>query len=112
RVPDEKTSILVNILRLSGITVSENGFLKVRNQIYYRVFNKEWVLSHMPGAELRRQRAAERRGLLRATGVSLVILAIMAVLVFDARDKRNIARLTADSLKGALKETDQERQEA
>ena len=43
------------------------GCLRVRNRIYERVFDREWVTQHMPDAELRRQRAAYRRGLLRAT---------------------------------------------
>jgi hypothetical protein len=50
RVPDDVTSPLVTTLRLSGITRVENGFLKVRNRIYERVFEREWVRENMPDA--------------------------------------------------------------
>ncbi len=65
---DEVTNPLIGILRLSGIALATGGYLRVRNHIYERVFDQEWVKTNMPDAELRRQRAAYRRGLLRATG--------------------------------------------
>ena len=65
-VRDDETNPLVNILRLSGITRVEKGGLWVRNRIYARVFDQEWVKENMPDAELRRQQAAYRAGLVRA----------------------------------------------
>ncbi len=58
RTDDDETNPLVTVLRLSGITRSEDGFLKVRNQIYHRVFNLDWVNQNIPDSELKRQRAA------------------------------------------------------
>ncbi|HLK55038.1 MAG TPA: AAA-like domain-containing protein [Chthonomonadaceae bacterium] len=81
RVRDDETNPLCSILRLSGVVKVENGFLAVRNRIYDRVFDREWVLTHMPGSELRRQRAAYRRGLVRAASVLGSILAVMGVLI-------------------------------
>jgi len=66
---------------LSGITKVERGVLVVRNRIYRRVFDEEWIKLNIPDAELRRQRAAKRRGLLTATAISLGILTIMLILV-------------------------------
>jgi hypothetical protein len=91
RVPDDETNPLTGILRLSGVARVENGLLHVRNRIYDRVFDKEWVLAHMPDAELRRQKAAYRRGLLRATLLSGAVLAAMGVLTFVALRQTRIA---------------------
>jgi hypothetical protein len=84
RVPPDDTNQLVSLLRLSGITRVEQGQLRVRNRIYERVFDRAWITQHMPDAELRRQRAAFQRGLLRAAAVSAVILAAMGGLALTA----------------------------
>jgi hypothetical protein len=62
KVRDDETNPLVPVLRLSGITQSAKPYLKVRNRIYEQVFDHDWVTSNLPGAELRRQRAAYKRG--------------------------------------------------
>ena len=68
-VVDDETNPLVGVLRLSGIARSEDGRLRVRNRIYAHAFDARWVAAAMPDAELRRQRAAYRRGLLRGNGL-------------------------------------------
>jgi hypothetical protein len=83
-VPDDEANPLVSLLRLAGITRAEEGVLRVRNRIYARVFDREWITTHMPDAELRRQRAAYRRGLLRAACLLGVILAIVGGLALAA----------------------------
>jgi WD40 repeat protein len=92
RVRVDDTNQLVSILRLSGITRIVEGRLGVRNRIYERVFDKAWITVHMPDAELRRQRAAFRRGVLRATLVAAVILAAMAGLALTAVKQAHRAR--------------------
>jgi WD40 repeat protein len=84
RVPHEETHPLVSLLGLAGITRAEAGVLRVRNRIYEQVFDREWITQHMPDAELRRQRAAFRRGLWRAAAVSGVVLAAMGGLAVTA----------------------------
>jgi WD40 repeat protein len=84
QVRDEETNQLVSLLRLSGIVRASAGCLRVRNRIYERVFDPQWVIRHMPDAELRRQRAAFRRGLLRATAVSAAVLVVVAGLALVA----------------------------
>ncbi len=91
RVKDDETNPLVSVLRLSGITRVAEGLLYVRNRIYYRVFDREWVLANLPDAEVLRQRAAYRRGLLRAAAVAAVIVAALGVLSFVAIRQRNRA---------------------
>ena len=61
-----------------------NAFLEVRNRIYARVFDRAWIATHMPDAEVRRQRVAYRRGLARAAAVAGVVLAAMGGLTVRA----------------------------
>lgn len=73
-VPDDETNPLVSILRLSGITHGLNGYLQVRNRIYWRVFDGSWIQTNMPQAEVRRQRRAGRRGVLIGFGTAVILL--------------------------------------
>jgi tetratricopeptide (TPR) repeat protein len=76
KVVDDELNPLVTVLRLSGITRARLGRLQTRNRIYEQVFDIQWVQTNMPDAERRRQRRAYRLGLLRASGVGCVILAL------------------------------------
>jgi len=91
RVPDDETDPLVRALRLSGIARAERGLLRVRNRIYEHVFDLAWVIANMPDAELRRQRAAYRRGMLRAAAVAAIVLALVTALAVVALSQRNRA---------------------
>jgi hypothetical protein len=75
-VKDDETNPLISVLRLSGITRVDNGILKVRSRVYKEVFNHDWVISNMPGAEIRRQRVAYKRGLKRAFAIVLALLVL------------------------------------
>lgn len=88
-VQADETDPPVGTLRLSGIARAADGYLRVRNRIYRRVFDRDWIQASMPDAELRRQRIAFRRGLLRATAVaSVVILILVASMLFGFRQWR------------------------
>jgi len=104
RVMDDETSPLVSVLRLSGITRVEDGRLQVRNRIYKRVFDREWGRANMPDAELRRQREAYRRGLLRATAVASLIIILFSGLTIYAFSQRNRADRYALEKERALTE--------
>jgi WD40 repeat protein len=84
RIADDEADPLVSLLRLAGIVRAADGVLRVRNRIYGRVFDREWITTHMPDAELRRQRAAFRRGVLRATTAAALIVAVVAGLALVA----------------------------
>ena len=73
-VLDDETNPLVSVLRLSGITRGVNGFLQVRNRIYWQVFDGAWIQTNMPRAEVRRQRRAGRRGMLIGFAAAVVLL--------------------------------------
>jgi WD40 repeat protein len=140
RIEDDETNPLISVLRLSGILRADGGLLRVRNRIYKRVFDREWIAQNMPDAEVRRQRAAYRKGLMRATAVAGVVLALIGALSFAAvrgqqqairqqriaeqeREKANEQRgraedearradFNAHNLVGALAEAEQQRQTA
>jgi thioredoxin 1 len=46
KVVDNEQSIPQNRLKLSGLVVTDNGALQVRNRIYRRVFDAAWIKSH------------------------------------------------------------------
>ena len=49
---DDENDDLINQLRLAGIVDVSNKFLQVRNRIYERVFDGNWVAASLPDAEL------------------------------------------------------------
>ena len=79
-VPDDETNPLVGILRLSGITRGTHGSLQVRNRIYAHVFDLSWVQTNMPGAEVRRQRKAGRRGIFIGLASAVILLLVYLIL--------------------------------
>jgi WD40 repeat protein len=83
-VVDDDTNPLVTVLKLAGIIRIESGELKVRNRIYEQVFNRDWVTSNLPGAEVRRQALAFRRGILRTAAVAIVVLSVVGLLALYA----------------------------
>ncbi len=42
----DESNALIDNLRLAGIVRIEKGYLAVRNRIYHRVFDEEWIESH------------------------------------------------------------------
>jgi len=98
RVLDDYTNSTANALRLSGITRTVQDCLQVRNRIYKHVFNEEWIKKNMPDVELRRQKAAYRRGLLRAGVISGIILFLTVALAYVEVRRQRIARETAQRL--------------
>ncbi len=116
RVKPDDTNPLLDLLRLAGIVRVESGppitpalrhsstpsRLLVRNRMYARVFDRGWVREHMPDAELRRQKAAFRRGVLRTTLVAAGLIAVIATLALTAsinarRAERNARRVLEET---------------
>ncbi|WP_309708947.1 AAA-like domain-containing protein [Armatimonas sp.] len=105
RVADDPTSPLCDTLHLAGIVRSQNdGTLAVRNRIYAQVFDLAWVRENLPDGELRRQRAAFRRGALRtgalAGGVLTAMSGLTAWALLSAR-RADDAALRADREAGS-----------
>ncbi|MBM3458467.1 MAG: WD40 repeat domain-containing protein, partial [Armatimonadetes bacterium] len=79
-IVDDETNPLCAVLKLSGVCREEQGRLRVRNRVYARVFDRAWLEAQLPNAEVERQKAAYRRGLVRASALAGVVLALMAGL--------------------------------
>jgi len=77
RIRDDQADPLIAVLRLSGIVAVDQGYLKVRNRIYQDVFDRDWITSNLPGAEVRRQKAAYTKGFKRAALVSVPLMALL-----------------------------------
>jgi WD40 repeat protein len=84
RVLDDEASLLASVLRLSGIVKTEGGRLRRRNRIYDAVFDEDWIQAHLPDAELRRQKTAFRRGVVRTTAIAAVVVAALTIAVVIA----------------------------
>lgn len=78
RVADDESDERITHLRLAGVVRGRNGVLQTRNRIYARVFDRHWVVQHLPDGEARRQQAAYRRGVLRTTAVAAVVVLALA----------------------------------
>src|SRR5438128_736217 len=83
-VPDDETNPLLSVLRLSGIVRVLAGRIIERNRIYGRAFDLAWVQQNLPDAEVRRQRAAFRRGVVRTATVAVSLIAAFALLAVSA----------------------------
>ncbi len=90
KVRDDDTSPLIGILRLAGITRTDKGVLKLRNRIYEHVFDRDWILANMPGAEIRRQRAAYKRGL-RVAALAAIPLIVAGAFVLWLLYRHSVA---------------------
>jgi WD40 repeat protein/tetratricopeptide (TPR) repeat protein len=95
KIPYNVTDPLIDLLRLTGVAGwdmrrrdrDKTACLHIRNRIYARVFDRQWIQGHMPDAELLRQRAAYLRGLLRAATASACLVVAMGVLAANAISK-------------------------
>jgi WD40 repeat protein len=88
---DDESNKLAAVLKLSGIVRVEERTLSVRNRIYERVFDRHWIRENMPGAELRRQRKAFLKGVVRTGVVAAAVVAVIGWLAWTAMRERDRA---------------------
>lgn len=94
-VKDDPSHPLLNELRLTGVVRSQDGYLRVRNRIYERVFNQKFVDANQPQDEVARQRAAERRGRLKVLSWAVpIVLAFAALAALAWRQSRRAQKET------------------
>jgi WD40 repeat protein len=85
----DETNPMISLLHLSGITREEDGDLKVRNRIYAEAFDRNWIRTNLPNAELIRQRKAFYLGVARTAIVSLAIIGIVVTIAYFMWLQRN-----------------------
>ena len=59
---DDPANAVLSELRLAGVVRTEGGYMRVKNPLYQRVFDQNFVDENQPRDETFRQRQAERRG--------------------------------------------------
>ncbi|OQX26576.1 MAG: hypothetical protein BWK80_09690 [Desulfobacteraceae bacterium IS3] len=88
KIRDDDTQPLIAVLRLSGLVKSLENYLWVRNRIYVRAFDKNWINANMPDAEKRRQKAAYKRGVIRTIFMVAMIIALIGGGIFWYLDEK------------------------
>jgi WD40 repeat protein len=89
RTPYAESSGICVELVLSGVARVEGSRLVLRNRIYRHVFNMAWVRENLPGAEVRRQQRAFRRGVARTWLLAASVIAVVGALaIANARNAR------------------------
>jgi len=95
KVSDSVSNPLCTVLKMSGVVRERGGLLQIRNRIYERVFDRAWIEEQLPNAEVRRQKAAYRRGIWRAGLIAGSVAVAFAALAGYAVDE---ARLEHEAL--------------
>ena len=99
-VADDDLDPLITELHLSGIARVDSGRLVVRNRIYDKVFDVNWVRANLPDAERQRQRAAFWRGVRKTVAYAALLVVLMALLAAEAlRSAHTKAELAAEKTK-------------
>jgi hypothetical protein len=105
RVPHDAKSPVADVLRISGITRVIEGYLWVRNRVYYRVFDNHWVRVNMPEPEKRRQRRAFARGVAVTASIALPVILLIGWLFLQAYWNRRWAAANEEAAEGILNQT-------
>jgi WD40 repeat protein len=79
-VADDDTRSAVNGLKLAGLARSQNGYLRIRNEIYAQRFDEAWIDRHLQGPEQRAQREAYLRGLRYAALAVVSVVSLLALV--------------------------------
>lgn len=108
-VANDPADPVVAQLRLAGVVKVSDGRLRVRNTIYRRVFNAKWVDENLPDADVRRERAAFRRGLLTAVAIAVGIVAVLVVFAYTTIKAEQHARSAEMKLSRDLSESNYQR---
>ncbi|HEX6897635.1 MAG TPA: AAA-like domain-containing protein, partial [Bryobacteraceae bacterium] len=100
-VKDDPAQPVLKELRLAGVVRVDNGYLRVRNRIYERVFDQKFIESNQPLDEAARQRVAERRGRLKALAWAVPLMLALAALAAGAWWQSRRAWTETDQLTAA-----------
>jgi tetratricopeptide (TPR) repeat protein len=87
-VPDDERSLEQNRLKLFGLVRAENGKLQVRNEIYRRAFNLDWIKENTPVDWARR---------IAIVSTVLVLLLASFVVYSLSRQKQQTAEAQAQA---------------
>ncbi|MBE9508293.1 MAG: AAA-like domain-containing protein, partial [Chloroflexi bacterium] len=87
-VPEDERSLDQNRLKLFGLLQAERGVLKVRNEIYRRAFNLDWIKANTPVDWTRR---------IAVISTLLVVLLVMSIAWFIPQQRQQAAEARAQA---------------
>ncbi len=90
-IADDEANPAAARIKMSGVARLQNGRLTIRNRIYQEVFGKDWIQENMPGQELRRQRKAFWKGVLRTGALAGTAVAVIGALAIKATRAEHLA---------------------
>lgn len=108
-VRNKDKSLIKAHLKLAGIVRREDGRLRVRNRIYYEVFDEKWIKEEMP---INWQRRAYRAS---AAAVLLLLCITLPTAIYAMRKRseaiteRNVALNRAKELESALRKVEEQK---
>jgi hypothetical protein len=74
-VANDEQSVLQNQLKLAGLVTTEDGALRVHNEIYRVVFDAKWIMANTP-------RDTNRLVAIAAVGMAVLVVALAIVVVW------------------------------
>lgn len=111
RIADDDSDPIASLLKLSGLVRILEGYLVVRNRVYFRTFDQRWVESNLPNAELLRQKNAAKKAAARVGLITGSVAAAMGLLTLVAFSKAGEANRLALKLRDSLAQTERESDE-
>jgi tetratricopeptide (TPR) repeat protein len=87
-VPEDERSLDQNRLKLFGLLQAERGVLKVRNEIYRRAFNLDWIKANTPVDWTRR---------IAVISTLLVVLLVVSIAWLIPRQRQQTAEIQAQT---------------
>ncbi len=94
-IADDESNPAAARIKMSGVARMDENVLTIRNEIYRRVFDAEWIRENTPGQELRRQRRAYWRGALRTTAIATGVVGVIGWQAWTNARQRDAARYDA-----------------
>ncbi len=96
-VNDDEFSVIKSHLKLSGVVYSAGNIFHVRNEIYRRAFDEDWIKRHLPASWASEQYQKIRR----VAAVLIVLLLLLAATTAFAFYSRNLALASAKEAENA-----------
>lgn len=91
-VLDDEADPIHRGLKLAGAVRFRDGYLRIRNRIYARLFDPAWAAANLPSAEAPRLRHAFNRGVIRAAAVASAGVVALGALAAAALNQSNRAQ--------------------
>lgn len=107
-INDDKRSLVLSHLKLSGVAREDGNRVRVRNPIYKEVFDDKWIKDHLPETWAKQQYQRVRR----VAFALLLIIILLGSLLAMAWYERNRAEREKNRAESALQEANAQKTRA